>query len=66
MLWHISTPVPERAQIEAPLPSLQMLSTPRKHYALAPLQILVYLDNSQTGQGTGYKYIVYYGSLFIT
>jgi ribonuclease HI len=43
-----------------------MLPTPRKDYAPAPLQISVYSDSSQTGQGVGYGYTVYYGSLLIT
>jgi hypothetical protein len=66
MLQYISTPAPERAQIEASLPPLQILPTPHKDYAPAPLQISVYLDSSQTGQGVDYKYTVYYDFFFIT
>jgi hypothetical protein len=66
ILRNISTPAPERAYIEAPRPPLRMLPTHHEAYSPAPLQISVYSDGSQTGQGAGYRYVVYYGPILIT
>jgi hypothetical protein len=43
-----------------------MLPTHHEAYSPAPLQISVYSDGSQTGQGAGYGYVVYYGPILIT
>jgi hypothetical protein len=66
ILQHIPTPAPECAHIEALLPPLHMLPTHREDYSPALLQISVYSDGSQTGQGADYDYVVYYGPILIT
>jgi hypothetical protein len=43
-----------------------MLPTHHEVYSPAPLQISVYSDDSQIGQGAGYGYVVYYGPILIT
>lgn len=62
----IPSPAPERACIEAPLPPLRMLPTPREEYKPSSLRISVYSDGSQTGQGAGYGYAIYFGPILIT
>ena len=66
ILQLLLSPLPEHAIIELPLPLLCMLPTNNKDYSPAPLQISVYLDDSQTSQGAGYGYAVYFGPILVS
>jgi ribonuclease HI len=66
ILQLLLSPLPERAIIGIPLPPLRMLSTDNRDYSPAPLQISVYSDGSQTSQGAGYGYAVYFGPILVT
>ncbi|KAJ6066299.1 hypothetical protein N7444_000052 [Penicillium canescens] len=69
ILQRVPTPAPERARVESRLPPLRILPTTdanKAAYAPAPLRLTVYSDGSRTGQGAGYGFVVYYGSIPIT
>ncbi|CBF74958.1 hypothetical protein AN3980.2 [Aspergillus nidulans FGSC A4] len=66
ILQLLLSPLPEHAIIELPLPLLYMLPTDNKDYSPALLQISVYLDSLQTGQGAGFGYTVYFGPILVT
>ena len=43
-----------------------MLPIPREEYTPSPLQISVFLDGSQTSQGAGFRYTIYFGPILTT
>nr|ABC24970.1 reverse transcriptase [Monascus pilosus] len=66
ILQRIPTPAPERRWVEPQPPPLRMLPTHREGHISSPLAISVYSDGSHTGQGAGYGYAIYYGSILVT